>query len=291
MKSCFLNLRIASGAVSWEARGEAAASILGKWAAVLELRPEPVPAVPATAVLISPPSPAPGDGKFIAAEHGFRLFEGGEAGAYILQTDPRAAESRVAWANCCKFLLAAGLLGPGGRRRFLLLHGALLEHSGSAAVLLAPGGTGKSTTLRRHRLHGGGGCADDWLLLCEDGEAFAAYPLPTWSEYGRLCDRRFPAEHGLPVRWLLVLSRSERGVGYAGAIPAAEWKAALLNSAEHASWQPLRLLPQETGRKIRLDNAALIGRLARSFFPLAYYADLNDIPGSVLDAVVSRRNR
>lgn len=71
--------------------------------------------------------------------------------------------------------------------------------------------------------------------------------LPTWSEYGRLCDRRFPAEHGLPVRWLLVLSRSERGVGYAGAIPAAEWKAALLNSAEHASWQPLRLLPQETG--------------------------------------------
>lgn len=55
--------------------------------------------------------------------------------------------------------------------------------------------------------------------------------------------------------------------------------------------QPLRLLPQETGRKIRLDNAALIGRLARSFFPLAYYADLNDIPGSVLDAVVSRRNR
>ena len=161
MKSCFLNLRIASGAVSWEARGEAAASILGKLAAVLELRPEPVPAVPATAVLISPPSPAPGDGKFIAAEHGFRLFEGGEAGAYILQTDPRAAESRVAWANCCKFLLAAGLLGPGGRRRFLLLHGALLEHSGSAAVLLAPGGTGKSTTLRRHRLHGGGGCADD----------------------------------------------------------------------------------------------------------------------------------
>ena len=120
----------------------------------------------------------------LAAENepGFRLFEGGEAGAYILQTDPRAAESRVAWANCCKFLLAAGLLGPEGRRRFLLLHGALLEHSGSAAVLLAPGGTGKSTTLRRHRLHGGGGCADDWLLLCEDGEAFAAYPLPTWSE-------------------------------------------------------------------------------------------------------------
>ena len=38
-------------------------------------------------------------------------------------------------------------------------------------------------------------------------------------------------------------------------------------------------------------NAALIGRLARSFFPLAYYADLNDLPGSVLDSVVSRRNR
>lgn len=93
--------------------------------------------------------------KIHAAEHGFRLFEGGEGGAYILQTDPRAAESRVAWANCSKFLLATGLLGAGGRRRFLLLHGALLEHSGSAAVLLAPGGTGKSTTLRRHRLHGG----------------------------------------------------------------------------------------------------------------------------------------
>ena len=36
VKSCFLNLRIASGAVSWEARGDAAASILGKLAAVLE---------------------------------------------------------------------------------------------------------------------------------------------------------------------------------------------------------------------------------------------------------------